>query len=120
MHKGCIGEVYNIGGNNENKYRCCGTNYYSLRKTEKDIEYVTDRLGHDRRYAIDAEKMKNEFDWEPKYTFEQGLQETVQWYEKNEEWWKPLKSKGHINERTDYHNRSKWSIGKATTRRVKS
>lgn len=52
------------------------------------------RLGHDRRYAIDAEKVKNEFDWEPKYTFEQGLQETVQWYEKNEEWWKPLKSKG--------------------------
>ena len=91
-----------------------------LGKTEQDIEYVTDRLGHDRRYAIDAEKVKNEFDWEPKYTFEQGLQETVQWYEKNEEWWKPLKSKGHINERTDYHNRSKWSIRKATTRRVKS
>ena len=45
-----------------------------LGKTEQDIEYVTDRLGHDRRYAIDAEKVKNEFDWEPKYTFEQGLQ----------------------------------------------
>ena len=91
MHKGRVGEVYNIGGNNENKCRSCGTNYYSFRKNKKDIEYVTDRLGHDRRYAIDAEKMKNEFDWEPKYTFEQGLQETVKWYEKNKEWWKPLK-----------------------------
>ena len=81
----------------KNKCRSCGTNYYSFRKNKKDIEYVTDRLGHDRRYAIDAEKMKNEFDWEPKYTFEQGLQETVKWYEKNKEWWKPLKiSKGHV------------------------
>ena len=47
------------------------------------------------------QKMKNEFDWEPKYTFEQGLQETVKWYEKNKEWWKPLKRlvRGMLNER---------------------
>ena len=105
----------------KNKCRCCGTNYYAFRKTKKDIAYVTDRLGHDRRYAIDAQKMKNELGWEPQYTFEQGLEETVEWYKHHIEWWKPLKRKvRHINERTDYHNRSKWSIGKATTRRVKS
>ena len=64
-----------------------------LGKTKKDIEFVTDRLGHDRRYAIDAQKMKNEFEWEPKYTFEQGLKETVEWYKNNVDWWKPLKEK---------------------------
>lgn len=92
LHKGRIGEVYNIGGNNEKtNVEVVEQIITLLGKTKKDIEYVTDRLGHDRRYAIDAEKMKNEFDWEPKYTFEQGLQETVHWYEKNKEWWKPLK-----------------------------
>lgn len=64
-----------------------------LGKTKEDIAYVTDRLGHDRRYAIDAQKMKNELGWEPQYTFEQGLKETVEWYEHHIEWWKPLKEK---------------------------
>ena len=64
-----------------------------LGKTKKDIAYVTDRLGHDRRYAIDAQKMKNELGWEPQYTFEQGLEETVEWYKHHIEWWKPLKEK---------------------------
>ncbi|TBX58407.1 dTDP-glucose 4,6-dehydratase [Bacillus mycoides] len=94
LHKGRVGEVYNIGGNNEKtNVEVVEQIITLLGKTKKDIEYVTDRLGHDRRYAIDAEKMKNEFDWEPKYTFEQGLKETVEWYEKNKEWWKPLKEK---------------------------
>ncbi|PFW56849.1 dTDP-glucose 4,6-dehydratase [Bacillus cereus] len=92
LHKGRVGEVYNIGGNNEKtNVEVVEQIITLLGKTKKDIEYVTDRLGHDRRYAIDAKKMKNELDWEPKYTFERGLQETVQWYEKNKEWWKPLK-----------------------------
>ncbi|MFJ8354833.1 dTDP-glucose 4,6-dehydratase [Bacillus paramycoides] len=94
LHKGRVGEVYNIGGNNEKTNVDVVEQIIELLgKTKKDIEFVTDRLGHDRRYAIEAQKMKNEFDWEPKYTFEQGLKETVGWYENNTEWWKPLKEK---------------------------
>ncbi|HDR3888075.1 TPA: dTDP-glucose 4,6-dehydratase [Bacillus cereus] len=94
LHKGRLGEVYNIGGNNEKTNVDVVEQIINLLgKTKKDIEFVTDRLGHDRRYAIDAQKMKNEFDWEPKYTFEQGLKETVEWYENNTEWWRPLKEK---------------------------
>ncbi|MED1408892.1 MULTISPECIES: dTDP-glucose 4,6-dehydratase [Bacillus] len=94
LHKGRVGEVYNIGGNNEKTNVDVVEQIIELLgKTKKDIEFVTDRLGHDRRYAIEAQKMKNELDWEPKYTFEQGLKETVEWYENNTEWWKPLKEK---------------------------
>ncbi|PFM62231.1 dTDP-glucose 4,6-dehydratase [Bacillus cereus] len=94
LHKGRVGEVYNIGGNNEKTNVDVVEQIIELLgKTKKDIEFVTDRLGHDRRYAIEAQKMKNEFDWEPKYTFERGLKETVEWYENNTEWWKPLKEK---------------------------
>ncbi|KXY32408.1 dTDP-glucose 4,6-dehydratase [Bacillus cereus] len=94
LHKGCVGEVYNIGGNNEKiNIDVVEQIIKILGKTKKDIEFVTDRLGHDRRYAIDAQKMKNEFEWEPKYTFEQGLKETVEWYKNNVDWWKPLKEK---------------------------
>ncbi|MFB5250941.1 dTDP-glucose 4,6-dehydratase [Bacillus mycoides] len=94
LHKGCVGEVYNIGGNNEKTNVDVVEQIIKLlEKTKKDIEFVTDRLGHDRRYAIDAQKMKNEFEWEPKYTFEQGLKETVEWYKNNVDWWKPLKEK---------------------------
>lgn len=94
LHKGCVGEVYNIGGNNEKTNVDVVEQIIKLLgKTKKDIEFVTDRLGHDHRYAIDAQKMKNEFEWEPKYTFEQGLKETVEWYKNNVDWWKPLKEK---------------------------
>ncbi|WHY30364.1 dTDP-glucose 4,6-dehydratase [Bacillus wiedmannii] len=94
LHKGRIGEVYNIGGNNEKTNIDVVEQIISLlRKTKEDIAYVTDRLGHDRRYAIDAQKMKNELGWEPQYTLEQGLKETVEWYEHHIEWWKPLKEK---------------------------
>ncbi|PGD10476.1 dTDP-glucose 4,6-dehydratase [Bacillus wiedmannii] len=94
LHKGRIGEVYNIGGNNEKTNVDVVEQIISLLgKTKEDIAYVTDRLGHDRRYAIDAQKMKNELGWEPQYTFEQGLKETLEWYEHHIEWWKPLKEK---------------------------
>ncbi|GAB6443260.1 MULTISPECIES: dTDP-glucose 4,6-dehydratase [Bacillus] len=94
LHKGRIGEVYNIGGNNEKTNVDVVEQIITLLgKTKKDIAYVTDRLGHDRRYAIDAQKMKKELGWEPQYTFEQGLEETVEWYEHHIEWWKPLKEK---------------------------
>jgi dTDP-glucose 4,6-dehydratase len=64
-----------------------------LDKDESFIEFVTDRPGHDRRYAIDWSKIKNELGWEPEYDFDTYLERTVQWYKENEWWWKPLKSK---------------------------
>jgi dTDP-glucose 4,6-dehydratase len=64
-----------------------------LGKDESSIRYVEDRLGHDRRYAIDADKIRGELGWEPRHTFETGLPATVAWYRENEAWWRPLKKK---------------------------
>jgi dTDP-glucose 4,6-dehydratase len=55
------------------------------------IEYVKDRPGHDRRYAIDCSKIKNELGWEPQIDFEEGMKKTVEWYVNNAEWWRKLK-----------------------------
>lgn len=60
-------------------------------KSEDDIEFVTDRKGHDRRYAVDWSKIHNELGWSPSVTFEEGLEKTIEWYKANESWWKPLK-----------------------------
>lgn len=92
LHKGKVGEIYNVGGNNEktNKY-ITETVLKYLGKDEKSINYVADRLGHDRRYAIDATKIKEELGWQPKYKFEQAIEKTIDWYLNNKEWWKPLK-----------------------------
>jgi dTDP-glucose 4,6-dehydratase len=61
-------------------------------KDTKDYEHVSDRPGHDLRYAIDASKLINELGWEPKFTdFEAGLKDTIDWYKNNEAWWKPQK-----------------------------
>jgi dTDP-glucose 4,6-dehydratase len=93
LHKGKPGEVYNIGGNNE---------WYNidivklilkmLNKSEVQIQYVKDRPGHDRRYAIDSSKMKRELDWEPANTFEDGIEKTINWYIENESWWRKVMS----------------------------
>ena len=89
MHKGAAGEVYNIGGNNEKKnieiVRLI-LNY--LEKSENLIKYVEDRLGHDRRYAIDSSKIQEELGWKPRYNFEDGIRDTVEWYLENRNWWK--------------------------------
>ena len=61
-------------------------------KTKDEIEYVSDRAGHDRRYAIDFRKIKKELSWEPQISFEDGLKKTIDWYKNNEEWWKNIKS----------------------------
>ena len=91
LHKGKNGEIYNVGGNNEktNKY-ITDTILKYLGKDNSLIKYVTDRLGHDRRYAIDATKIKEELSWEPKYKFEQAIEKTIQWYLDNKQWWQPL------------------------------
>ena len=62
-----------------------------LEKPESLIKYVEDRMGHDRRYAIDSSKMQKELGWTPAYSFEDGMEKTVEWYRKNENWWSPLK-----------------------------
>ena len=68
-----------------------------LGKDESLIEFVTDRLGHDRRYAIDSTKIQDELGWAPKYTFEIGIKETIQWYLDNQDWTEQVKS-GHYQE----------------------
>ena len=94
-HKGRNGETYNIGGFNEwqnielVKLMCREVDKQLGNPggtAEKLITYVKDRPGHDRRYAIDANKIKNELGWQPSVTFEQGLAKTVEWYLQNEEW----------------------------------
>lgn len=87
LHKGKDGEVYNIGGNNEKaNIEIVKLLIKTLSKSEDLIKYVKDRPGHDRRYAIDNSKITTELGWEPAYTFEQGIQETIQWYLDNNEW----------------------------------
>jgi len=93
IHKGKIGETYCLGGNNEltNKELTLKI-IQSVGKDESMIEYVKDRLGHDRRYAIDYSKIKNELGWEPEIKFEEGLKELVEWYKENSEWVENCKS----------------------------
>lgn len=87
VHKGKIGEIYNIGGNNErSNLEVVKRILQVLNKSESLIKYVTDRKGHDLRYAIDATKIKKELGWEPTYNFETGLVQTIEWYLNNQEW----------------------------------
>jgi len=91
LHKGQSGEVYNIGGNNEKEnIEIVKLILERLNKDKSLIEYVTDRLGHDRRYAIDNTKITTELGWSPKYTFEQGLEMTINWYLENQDWIKDV------------------------------
>ena len=87
LQKGRVGEVYNVGGNNEKaNIEIVRLILQQLGKPESLIEYVQDRPGHDRRYAIDNTKIATELGWQPEYTFEQGIAETIEWYLRNPEW----------------------------------
>ena len=87
MRYGKNGEVYNIGGHNErHNIDVVKTILRELDKPETLITYVTDRKGHDLRYAIDPTKIETELGWKPKYNFESGIKETIQWYMDNQEW----------------------------------
>ena len=98
LHKGRDGEVYNIGGNNEKaNIEIVKLIIGTLGKSEDLIKYVKDRPGHDRRYAIDNTKITNELGWEPAYTFEQGMKETIQWYLENTEWIENIISGDYAN-----------------------
>ena len=93
QESGIPGEVYNIGGHNEYpNIDIVKAILSALGKPESLIEYVTDRPGHDRRYAIDAKKIEEELGWTPRYTFEEALPMTIQWYLENDEWLQSVRS----------------------------
>ena len=94
LHKGRVGEVYNIGGHNEKtNLEITGIILKAMGKDESSIEYVEDRLGHDRRYAIDNKKIQTELGWKPSVTFEEGIELTIDWYLKNQDWIKSIENK---------------------------
>lgn len=91
IHNGRVGEVYNIGGHNERtNLAVVQAIIRELGKEESLIQYVTDRLGHDRRYAIDPAKIKTELGWEPTTMFDDGIKKTIKWYLDNKTWWKRI------------------------------
>lgn len=93
LEKGKIGETYCIGGNGEKENIWIVKKLLELLDSDESmIEYVKDRPGHDRRYAINFDKIKNELGWEPSVTLEEGLAQTVEWFKQNEAWWKNVKS----------------------------
>jgi dTDP-glucose 4,6-dehydratase len=96
--KGKVGEVYNVGASTEKpNIDIIKSVLKQLGKTEELIEYVKDRPGHDRRYAINSIKIKKELGWEAEHTFEQAMKDTIHWYLKNEKWWKEIISGEYQN-----------------------
>lgn len=97
------GEIYNVGGNNErHNIQVVKTILQELNKPESLITYVEDRLGHDRRYAIDASKIRNELGWESKYDYESGIRKTIQWYLGNQSWLANIQSGEYLQYAAQY------------------
>lgn len=93
VRNGKVGEVYNVGGHNERtNLEVVETIITALGKSKNLITYVTDRPGHDMRYAIDPTKLETELGWKPKYNFETGIKQTIEWYLENKEWWQNILS----------------------------
>jgi len=106
IHKGRIGETYCVGGNDEiTNLEVAKIILRLMGKDEKYLEFVNDRPGNDKRYAIDFYKIHNELGWEPKMDFEDGVKSTIEWYKKNEDWWKKIKSGEYM---TYYQNKYKY------------
>ena len=98
IHNGKSGEIYNIGGHNErNNNEVVALIVEKLGVSPDLIKYVDDRLGHDRRYAIDPSRIQKELGWEPKYDFYSGMIETINWYMDNKEWWRNIKSGSYLH-----------------------
>ena len=98
LHKGKVGEVYNIGGHNEQtNLDVVKTIIKELGKSEDLIQYVTDRPGHDMRYAIDPTKIRTELGWEPTTRFAEGIKKTIKWYLENKQWWENIISGEYQN-----------------------
>ncbi len=93
IRKGRVGEVYNVGGHNErSNLQVVKTILKALGKDENLINYVKDRLGHDRRYAIDPHKLETELGWKPQYNFDTGIAQTIRWNQENQEWLQNVES----------------------------
>ncbi|MDH4330090.1 MAG: dTDP-glucose 4,6-dehydratase [Candidatus Moranbacteria bacterium] len=93
LHDGKIGETYCVGGNAEKtNMEITHEILKAMKAGEEMIEHIEDRKGHDKRYAIDFSKIKSELGWEPQVSFEDGIEETIEWYKNNEDWWKRIKS----------------------------
>lgn len=91
FEQGKLGEVYNIGASNEiRNIEIVNLILKHLNKSEKLIEHVKDRPGHDRRYAIDSQKIKDELGWSPYYKFEEAIIQTINWYKENKKWWESI------------------------------
>ena len=104
IHEGKIGEVYNIGGHNERtNLAVVKTILGALSKPESLIKYVTDRKGHDMRYAIDPSKIENELGWKPKYNFDTGITQTIQWNLDNQGWIKNIESGEYLRFMKEYY-----------------
>ncbi|MDP3442863.1 MAG: dTDP-glucose 4,6-dehydratase, partial [Ignavibacteria bacterium] len=98
LRNGKVGEVYNIGGHNERtNLEVVQTILHELNKPETLIQYVTDRKGHDLRYAIDPTKIETELGWSAKYTFDSGIKQTIEWYLNNKSWWQNILSGEYKN-----------------------
>jgi dTDP-glucose 4,6-dehydratase len=98
LRKGRLGEVYNIGGHNERtNLEVVKTILKELGKPESLIHYVTDRAGHDLRYAIDPTKIENELGWKPVHNFDTGIRETITWYLDHQDWCKHIQSGAYLN-----------------------
>lgn len=98
LHKGKIGETYFIGGLTDDisNLEVIKKIIKLMGKDESMIEFVKDRPGHDRRYAIDWSKIKNELGWQPQYDFDTALKMTIDWYIKNQDWWKRIKNGSYL------------------------
>ena len=107
LTKGRLGEKYNVGGRNERTnlqvvHTICDSvdAHMSDSKNRRDlITYVTDRPGHDQRYAIDATKLEDELGWKAEFNFDTGIAQTIDWYLNNEDWWGPLRAKVYDGKR---------------------
>ena len=106
IHKGRVGEVYNIGGHNERtNLEVVKTILKELNKPESLIKYVSDRKGHDLRYAIDPTKIETELGWKPKYNFDSGITQTIKWYLDNQDWVKHIISGEYLRFMDSYYEK---------------
>jgi dTDP-glucose 4,6-dehydratase len=105
FERGKAGEVYNIGSSNEmTNLQIVNLVLKRLNKSSELIKFVKDRPGHDKRYAIDSSKLRNEFGWKPKYDFSQAIDHTIDWYIRNQNWWENIVSGSYKNYYSKQYN----------------
>lgn len=112
LHNGVVGETYNIGGGNEKtNIEIARTLLKELEKEESFIEFVKDRVGHDRRYSVDCLKLKK-LGWKPLYNFDEAIKKTIKWFKENKEWWTKIKSPEYMKYyKEHYYEKHKMKIG---------